>query len=118
MISVSQLIKFVLDNRHGRAFFEYNQEQIAHDIVSGVNKLACIVDCDEQENIFGIATGLPDYKNRIMHVKNILTVRRSSMKAILQRFTKIYPGWTLTGYRRGKLIHYNNINKLLEKTYG
>lgn len=119
MILVSSLVEFVKRNRRGKAFLDYTDEQITFDIQSAIAKFACIVDCDENDNIFGIATGIPIWNKKIIHVKNILTIRRESLKNIFKRFLEVYPDWTLQGQRgERKLVEYKNINKLKAKIYG
>jgi hypothetical protein len=118
MISVEQLVRFVLKYRRGKAFFNYTEEEIRREIQVGIKKFACIVDCDENENIFGIATGDPVPSYLVMHVRNILTIKKGSLMNILNRFMEVYPLWDIQGYRHDNLTRYPNINKLKDKIYG
>jgi len=80
MIHTDKLVEYIQKNRRGYAFVDFNYYDIMYEISLSIRHLALIVDCDENENIFGVATGTPNYNTHTMYVKQILTTRKSTLQ--------------------------------------
>lgn len=76
----------------------------------------CVDVCDISGVIFGIVIGTADVDKKVMHIDQILTIHKSTMRKFGIWLTKNYPGFTLTAIRRGKFVDYGkNTTKLLER---
>ena len=122
-IKVKDCVDFILKNRKGIAFKDWNPDDIALRVYDKLINLGCVVDHDEEGNILGIIILKRDDSNKILHIENILCFPfKGSIKRFIQWFKINYPGWTIQGNRFGKgLIKYKTerlITIIERKNYG
>lgn len=117
MILVTDLVSFVLRNRKGKVFKDWEPWQIDVVISQAISRNSICVDiCDVSGIIFGIVIGTPDVSKKVMHIDQILTTHDSTMRKFGQWFRENYPEFTITAIRRGKFVDYGkNTIKLLER---
>ena len=107
MVTLGQLVKFVLDNRRGNAFKGYSEEVIASGIKRAADDGTLRYCCDEDGSIVGVVTGYVDPEKRIYHVHDIVTNKDWALPALVKAFCDGWPGFEMTACRKGKLVYYN-----------
>jgi len=116
-VSLNDVYKFILKNRRGGAFPGFSKIEIRHALAIALETQSIIVDTDETgKEIFGVALGTPAPEYKLMHVNQILTIRKhGGMARLMQHFVKLFPGWEMQAERHGNLVRYKDFNKLVKK---
>jgi len=116
MITVKQIIDYVMQNKRGNAFRNFTEQEVLRSVLTALSNNALIV-CSDGSTITGIALA---YKvdDTVIHVSQILTTSEDAFRAILQRLYGIYHSYTFEAERNGRLVRYNTeqfANKVLDR---
>lgn len=107
MITYGDMIAFVLSYRgHSKAFYEYTPEQIFEHLRS-VATVGGLCYVQEQGQLIGVVTAVPNSATKQLKITNILTRNRQAIGVMVSEFTARFPDFKLTALRKGKQISYN-----------
>lgn len=113
-VTLGELVNYVLQNRKGDAFKDYQEHQIAGGIKRAAEDGTMLYACRDDNSVCGIVTAFNNKATKTMHIHDILTTERWALRAFVGIFKKRFPEHTLAGLRSGKLMTYNT-NKLCSK---
>lgn len=101
--------KFIQANRivGKECFLNGTEEQVKNAIREAAFKKCCLICYDLEENVIGIVYGKNDDETETFHVLNILTTHPDAIKTFVRVFDYLWPGYSLSGTRYGKLKNYN-----------
>ncbi len=105
MVTLGQLVKFVLDNRRGKAFKSYDEQTIANAILQCSQDGTMIYSVNNNNKIKGIVIATKD-GNGTMYVHDILTIEPKVFATFVHEFQKRWPSFNLAGRRKDKEIKY------------
>lgn len=98
-MTVGELIKWILENKRGRAFKDWTQEQIVSAVCSSI-ETGSIIYTTENNQFTGVALFVKDIENKVAETGPVLTVTRSALPQIVAYFKQNYPDWTLQIHSR------------------
>lgn len=112
---VGDLVEFVLKHRKGKVWLGWTREQLAQEIALAANRnsLSFIAKADGTVEGLVVFEEAPSYK--LIHINNILTIRKGIIKLFCMAFKSRYPGWDIQGNRRDYLVRYKDTTKLIDK---
>lgn len=112
MITFNECIEYVLANRKGNAFRDFTREDIYATIQASAQAGAfCYVV--HNDKIVGLVTGVPHEAIQQLHITQILTTHKGALREMVSEFRARFPGWTLSGTRKGSLSNYGARTKTL-----
>ena len=114
MVTLGELVKFVLENRKGNAFRDYAELAIASGIKDASEQGTLLYALDKSDQLCGIIVCTEDRKNQLMHVNNFLATQSWVLYSFIKNFIQNWPDFTLTAKRKNKVIHYDT-KKLYNK---
>ncbi len=118
MVTVTQLVSYVLRHRKGNAFKDWTTPEICYAINVGIDSKCCVADVDNFGNINGIIIGNPNDANKTIHIIGVITTRKCALRNFITWLRNNFPSdWRITATRNGKLVEYDT-KKLLNKLYG
>lgn len=107
-MTLGQLVKFVLNNRRGKAFTGYSEHCIASGILRAARDGTMLYAISDKTNEpCGVVTAYADRDNKLMYVHDILTTEPWVLKTFVVEFSRRWPGYTIFGLRYGKEKRYN-----------
>lgn len=105
IVDVDSIIKFIVDNRRGKVFKGWNEEQLFFSVVMGSEQNLFFVVVEE-ETILGVVL-LRKLKPFELHVNQILTIEKGIMGVMLEHFLVQWPATKyLTAKRHGRMVTY------------
>lgn len=107
-ISVGELAEWIIKHRKGAAFEGDSFESLCGGLFEDIknNNLLYVLDNDDGE-IIGILSTIPDRTNKILFVRNILITKHSALVIFAQHFRQHYDGYQVAGNRFNETIMYN-----------
>lgn len=111
---VVNLTHYVMKNRKHKAFQGWTALEILNTLRDAAFNKAMVYFENKEGLIVGVCHGIPDHTKKIFHVSNILTTEVGVIKQFIIAFQLLFPGYTLSGTRYGKLKSYNT-PRLLSK---
>lgn len=105
MVTLGQLVQYVLDNRKGNAFKDYDELTIALLIQRAASAGTMLYSCDSFDAPNGIVVATK--MERRMHINDILTTDSSVMHVFVSTFKQRWPECQLTATRKGHLVQYD-----------
>lgn len=116
LITVRQLMNFILANRHGNAFVGWSEQQLLDGIINAIEERSMSYSVDERGEINGVAIGIKFEEKKIFYVSGVLTTKTGVLGKLIAVFKELYPNWKLEAERCRRLKHYNTerfVNKLI-----
>lgn len=105
MITLGQLVKFILANRKGKAFKDYSEQTIAFQLIEASRNNALLYDVNEVGNPCGIIVCERDDTNKILHVHDILiTDSRRTLGKFIRYFKQHLPDYTLSEQKKDQRV--------------
>lgn len=108
-------VQFILENRKGKVFRDWTQDQIAMCLNEAIEAKALALSFSVEDGIDGICTGKPDHERRILRVTHLLVGGREALRHILAFYRQRFSGWTITAKRRGREVIYSDTAKLVRR---
>jgi len=105
--TLGELVKWVMDNRKGNAFKDYEERVIASGIKLASDLGTLLYMCRDDGSLCGIIVCREDQKNRLMYVVDLLTTERWVLPMFVKYFVTNYPEYTLTALRDSKPVTYD-----------
>ena len=118
LATLEELVDFVVAKRKGAAFRDWPYAMIATGIYQAAESNTLAYHRDSNNKLDGIVIARRDDLKRNIHVINILTTNPGVIELMALQFVTLFPNYTLTAYRRGKLITYDTVKiiaKILHK---
>lgn len=106
---------WVLSNRCGKAFEGYTRDQILIELTVSSVLQSGIVYSTEEDGIIGVVTAEMDHTKKLCYVQNVLAIKKGVIGGFIRYFNHHWPSYKLSGYRHGKMKHFNRINILEQK---
>ncbi len=107
LVTLGELVAFVLANRRGNAFKDYTEREIANSIYWSAEAKTLRYACNSDGKLVGIVTSFDDVEHSTLHIHDLLTTEPWVFKTFVRAFRSSYPLYKLTGLRYGTLTHYN-----------
>jgi hypothetical protein len=106
-VTLGELVRFVLENRRGKAFGGYTEETIAWGIYTAARRgtMRYATKPDSRE-VCGIVVCDAQDDDKLMYVHDILTTEPWVLKAFVRAFAERWPEYHLAGMRYGKRMNY------------
>jgi hypothetical protein len=116
MITLENVVEFILEHRKNKVFKGFTREQIALACVDSLEEEAFLVDVDfNTGKIYGVVLGRQAPAYKLLHICHILTISPGVIKRFVAEFKKRFPDWDLQANRHDNLIRYKNTPKLCER---
>lgn len=112
--SLGELVQFVLDNKRDGAFVGYEKENVASSI-NTISKLGVMRYVRNDAGVLcGLVLAYEDKITKVLHITDVLTTEKWVMKAFVQEFKKLFPGYTLAANRNWAkhYVIYKNTERL------
>lgn len=118
-LKIKDAVEFIIRYRRDKVYRGFSYREIVEDVVDAIRHNAFGWIMDRQGQIVGIVSGEPDPARRVLHIRHFLAIA-PVLKEFAALYRQHYPGWTITGTRRGKATTYNTnrFMQLLENYYG
>lgn len=107
LVTLGEMIQFVLIHRRGNAFKHYTEREIANSIWWSAEGKSLRYACNGEGKLVGICTSFDDKEHSTLHIHDVLTIESWVFRVLIKSFRDSYPGYSLTGLRDGKLVRYN-----------
>ena len=104
--TILELIQFCLRHRRNKVFKGWTPQQIGWGIERAINHKGFAMAIGEDGNLAGVCLSTPDHAAKVLHVHDVLCVRRGALSAMLIKCREWYPGYQITARRRGKMVSY------------
>lgn len=121
-ISVGELAEWILEHRKGAAFEGDSFEALCGGIQEDIknHNLLYVLDNDNVE-LIGVISFMPDRTNKILFVKNILITKHTALVIFAQHFKQHFSWYNIMANRYNENMMYNTsrlINLLLNSKGG
>lgn len=108
------LVDYVMAHRRKGAFRHWDRKDLEYSFVEGYVNNTLLVSHDGKWKLNGLCLAKKDETNRILHVTGIITTAPGVLTQFFEVFLRLYPDYSLTGYRYGKVKSYQ-VSKLTKK---
>lgn len=104
--TLDEVVDFIMKHRRGKAFRNYTHSGVRINIswAAANNSLVCVYD-DLDDTLIGVGVGFREAG--ILHVENILTIRKGVLKTMMRWFHSMYPNHRITARRHDKFVTYD-----------
>ena len=99
--NILELIQFCLRHRKNKVFKGWTPQQIGWGIERALNHKGFAMAIGEDGNLAGICLSTPDHEARVLHVHDVLCIRRGALPAMLLKCKEWFPGYTIAAQRKG-----------------
>jgi len=113
MIRVRDFLDFILKNRGKTLLINWNESEILNAIRESLHEKTLFYSKNEKNEITGIC--IIKIEGKVFHVVAILLLYKEQLRKYFEYFNKNYEGYELRGFRRAKLVTYDNPKQILEK---
>lgn len=113
MITVGQLIDFILENRTDKVFKGYTKEEVAGAVEKGLQDGTLFYDTDGHK-VTGMVLAEKIPNKKVMFVIENLAMSIDRLRKFAQKSQQMYPGWKLEAMRHNKHRIFNT-EKLYKK---
>lgn len=112
MITVFDIVSFIIINRRGKAFEKWGPTALLQEICNGIKTHALCVCHDNFGLINGVALGKQS-SGTVMHIVGIVTIKKGLIPLMMNKLRTLFPTvTTITGQRNGVLKSYKNLSHL------
>lgn len=115
MVTLGELVDYVLKNRKGNAFRNYDEHTIASGIKRAADSRTLLYSCRDDGSLCGIIVCVEDESAKTMNVQDLLTTERWVLPKFVLYFREHFPGYKLAALRRDKPVIYNKTPELCNK---
>lgn len=113
MISVSDIVEWIVLHRKNNAFKDYTQDKIAlHLAECNKNDTLCIVT--DGDTIVGVATAAYEVDG-YMRIINIIATNKKALLRLMNYYIARWPNTPIIGRVRNRIRHFNSPEKLLRR---
>ena len=120
MVTLGDLVRYVLANRRGNAFLDHHEHDIASLIDGYASKGTMFYACDQENNICGIVIASRNTEAKVVFVLQILTTESWVLPEFIKMLKTTFKGyklkahrWKGTGREKEVLTDYNT-NRLMK----
>ncbi len=110
-MNIEDATKFVLANRKGNAFRDWQEHQIAHSIRIAIDKGTFAYVADREGNLTGLIVASLIMED-VLFIENVLTTDKEALKMLVIHFQQSFPNHLLMAKRKGKTKLYKNTQRL------
>lgn len=110
-MTIEDATKFVMLNRKGNAFKDWDENQVAHSIRIAIDKGTFAYVCAEDKQLTGLVVGSM-IMDDVLYIDNILAISRQAFRDLVQHFKQTFPNHLLMAKRKGDSKLYKNTNRL------
>lgn len=107
IMTVQDVVDWVIKNRAGKAFAGFSQHQIANTIAEAMATQGFGITLDEAGGIAGVVTARPDRQNKVLHISHLLCTYPGVIPKLLEFYDRNFEGYRMTALRRGRERHYD-----------
>lgn len=115
LITIQNLVDWIVANRKGDAFKNYPHNKIANEIQNAMSHNVFLMTWDEEGALTGVVCGERCDDGHYIVIHDILLSKHGLLKKFMQHYLSLYKGWKLVAKRNGKLTTYYNPEKLERK---
>lgn len=113
--SVKDLVDYVWNHKYkDKAFPGWTREDLERAVLLSLPKVACAWSEDERGEIDGFVLADPRQSKKELHIVGIIADSPQALARFLYLFFDLYPGWEITGKRKGKYVRLYT-KRFLEK---
>ena len=118
-VTLGELVKFVLENRRGKAFLGYPEIDIACNIKWSAEEGTMLYATDDQQKLCGIVVASKIDGSNVLFIRDILTTQKWVFKVFVKQLKEMFPGYTLRAQRylgedeKPKIVNYKT-DRLIE----
>lgn len=113
LVTLGELVNFVLANRRGKAFAGYPEELIASSILDAANERTLYYSKSDDGAVNGIVVATKVEESKLMFIHDILTTESGVLGRFVAKFRKEFPSyrlrawrWRSTGKQKQTLVDY------------
>lgn len=107
MITVGQLLDFVMENRKGKVFKGYTRGQVAAALTEGIEDGTLFYCATLDEKITGMILAFKIHEPKVLFVTENLAMKMSNLKEFARKAKIKFPGWSIEAMRHDKHRKYN-----------
>jgi hypothetical protein len=115
-MSVSDVVKFVMENRKNKICKGWTPYQITYDVSEAIKRGNFAYTVNDNGALTGVCWGTSNSVTKVFHVDAILTIEKSALKELVQYFQKTFKDWIILAERRNVFRSYNT-PRLIQKIY-
>ena len=111
-----RLAEWILKNRSGMAFKDYDMATVCKEILECLENDTMLMVEDEKQNIVGVFFGRKNVITKEFFVYDILTTEPWVLKEMIKYFINKFPGYSIHGTKKhGIQRHFVSAQQLLER---
>lgn len=111
-----KLANWIMDNRRGMAFRDYDMATVCKEILECLENDTMLMVEDEKQNIVGVFFGTKNEATKNFFVYDVLVTEPWVLKEMLIYFNNKFPGYSISGTKKnGIKRHFNNAQQILER---
>ena len=114
MISIGQMLDFVMEHRKGKVFKSYTRGEVAAALVEGVEDNTLWYVSTPDEKIVGMILFDKITMDKVLFVTENMAMSLDILGLFAARAKKEYPGWTIQAFRHNTHRKFNT-SKLYRK---
>lgn len=107
MITVGDIVDYVLANRRGKAFVDWSREHITDSVINGMKNNTIFYALNTSNEVVGVVVGIKYASIKVVHVSAILTTQKGVLRKFVSMLNKFYPGWLISACRHDRNVEYS-----------
>lgn len=115
VLTIKDLIDFILLNKGTTTFIGYNEEQIAYMVRKGIEDNSLFYNVNDNYYIDGMILAEIDHGRKIIFVTENLAMNLKNLKTFFIRAIETWPEYTLEAIRHSNKHRKYNVDKLYKK---
>lgn len=115
MITIGDLVHYVLHNQRGQGFVGWTFEQLVGSMARGMDEATVLYSLGDDQKVNGVVLGRKDSEAKTIFIEGILTSSKSVLNKFASTFKRMYPDYILSADRHNCRVIYCDTKRFINK---